>query len=348
MRIGLLSFRGSVPLVVLGLSGLLWGRALAQDRPKPNFGFSERDSAEVLTNVSQFGTKRDGLKQLEDDLSKSFRNSFAPKNSLQGVLAPQYPSSPMPVVPARRARARSDNQNGWIFPQDLVGGMNPGDPFQMPELGPDGKVKKKNALDQLDENLKRGGLSGMGPGATWDYERPSARLRAGSSDDANGRDDGNLPGAIKDSVQRLKKMLGTDGSSSAPSAPTGGSSFADFFGLGGNGLSPEQVQAHKAYMDQYWTLLNGAPKPGDLPGSLAPADAARGVPGLGVPASAHWTGVGSVQAAISAPAVPSVPPDVNTKVLNQWNSMYAPPQPEPPKPAPLNAGFMDFPKRKFY
>ena len=88
-----MSFRLSSLQVCLGaaaavaLSGLLVCSAQAggKERGRP-IEFSAPKSDEVTTNLNQLTSKKDGLKQLEEDLYRPLQ-SFSPKSSLDGVVA---------------------------------------------------------------------------------------------------------------------------------------------------------------------------------------------------------------------------------------------------------------------
>src|SRR2546422_260433 len=47
---------------------------------------SEPAASVVNSDLHQLGDKKDGLKQLEDDLFKPIKKTFSPKGSLEGVL----------------------------------------------------------------------------------------------------------------------------------------------------------------------------------------------------------------------------------------------------------------------
>ena len=89
-------------VAALAMSGLLVCSAQAggKERGRP-IEFSEPKSDEVTTNLHQLTSKKDGLKQLEEDLYKPLQ-SFAPKSSLDGVAAP-----PPQAPPRRRSRANA-------------------------------------------------------------------------------------------------------------------------------------------------------------------------------------------------------------------------------------------------
>src|SRR5512147_1595955 len=107
--------------VTLAVTGLLVSSAYAADRQRGRpIEFSAPKSDEVTTNLHQLTSKKDGLKQLEEDLYKPLR-SFTPKSSLEGVVAPPArPPSP-PVIQNKRVKELLERRKNWVFmtPKDL-------------------------------------------------------------------------------------------------------------------------------------------------------------------------------------------------------------------------------------
>ena len=88
-------------VAAVAVSGLLVCSAQTggKQRGRP-IEFSVPRSDEVTTNLHQLTSKKDGLRQLEEDLYKPLQ-TFAPKSSLDGVVAPPRP----PAGHSGRSRA---------------------------------------------------------------------------------------------------------------------------------------------------------------------------------------------------------------------------------------------------
>ncbi len=93
--------------VTLAVSGLLIcsAQTAGRQRGRP-IEFSAPKSDEVTTNLHQLTSKKDSLKQLEEDLYKPLQ-SFAPRSSLDGVVAPPVrpPSASVDPEQAREGTA---------------------------------------------------------------------------------------------------------------------------------------------------------------------------------------------------------------------------------------------------
>ena len=98
-----MSFRLSSPQIYLGaavlaVSGLLVCTAQAGGKERGrSIEFSVPKSDEVTTNLHQLTSKKDGLKQLEEDLYQPLQN-FGSESSLDGVAAPPPRAPAAPVA----------------------------------------------------------------------------------------------------------------------------------------------------------------------------------------------------------------------------------------------------------
>jgi len=334
---------------------------MAQQRSEDSTSLTNTEATVPAASVPSV-TKRSSLKDLEEQLRRSLR-PFSPKGSLDGVLAPEY-GTPAPVVvaPARKRSASKEN-NGWIFPDDLTGDLNVDDPFAMPEDGLNGKSKKKASMDPYYRSLNRNARNTDETPSLMGID-PTGSLKKANlgSSGMSSSDEGGLPGGIKDSAQSLQKMMQRSSQDSDFSMPTGvKSSFLDFFGMGDRSLTPDQVLAHKNYMQQFQQLLDGnSASPGGPPKSVTfstdaattPAASMGGMPaGFGsLPAassSASWSAFDSKPGSINPTLTPNALPNVNAQVLNQWNTFSTPPQPETPRVSPSTPTSLVFPHRKF-
>lgn len=356
MRVELGHLRCSLSIAFAAWVCLPLAPALAQQKTEDNGSITNAEAAVTATPP-----RRNSLKELEEQLRRSLR-PFSPKGSLDGVLAPEYGTPPPAVVtPARKRNAAKEN-NGWIFPDDLTGDQSAADPFAGLEAGTDGKSRKKAASDPYYRSLNRNTLNTAEASSLMGIDPASSLKKATlGTVSVSGSDDSNLPSGIRDSAQSLQKMLERSSRDSDFSMPTGAkSSFSDFFGMGDRGLTTEQIQAHKSYMQQFQQLLDGNPasmggslqsSPTTFGGSAATPAASSlsgSLGGLSKPAgSAGWNAFDSKPGAINPTLTPSAVPDINAHVLNQWNSFAPPPQPEPTRVSPPTPAYVAFPHRKF-
>ncbi len=257
-------------LATVGLSGVLVysPRAEGQERGRP-IEFSQPKSAEVGTNMHQLGGKRDGLRQLQDDLLQPFE-AFSPKSSLDGVLAPA-PAVHAPATPptlSRRAKELQQRRKDLIFmsPEDLVPGLTPEEIFRMPQYDKNGQeTKKMSPLEQYYERLdhRRDVATARNPreeGQTFDA-RKSSDLRKDS--DSQDGDLAHQPGGLKEGEQTLKSIFETELSSGAFGPRLTPVSASDIFGFGKNTATPEETEKQKAYKTELYKLY-GVPLPPDF------------------------------------------------------------------------------------
>src|SRR5215470_20145736 len=90
---------GMLLVLTLGASILFaFSGKTAERQPGRAIQFSEKRTDEVSTNLSQFGNRKIGLQQLEEDLGKPLQ-TFNPKSSLDGVFNFPVRQPSGPVVP---------------------------------------------------------------------------------------------------------------------------------------------------------------------------------------------------------------------------------------------------------
>lgn len=151
--------------VVLTLAGvLLTAFALctasgAEKRRGQSLDFSDGASSQSSTN--QTGRKKDGLRQLEEELYQPLQN-LAPKSSgssLDAVMPPlaTRPST-TPPISSKRAKEIRERMQNWIFlsPDEQMKGLTPEEIFNMPEYDANGQEKKKlSAIEKFYQRLER-------------------------------------------------------------------------------------------------------------------------------------------------------------------------------------------------
>src|SRR5258708_9222455 len=132
---------------MIGGSILLAYEAKAGEKQRGrSIEFSDRKSDEVTTNLNQMGSRKDGLRQLEDDLGKPFQ-TFNPRSSLDGVFNIPMRQPNAPAIQSKRAKELIEKQNNWIFmsPEDLAGAPTEADILKLREYDKDGQEKKKSS-----------------------------------------------------------------------------------------------------------------------------------------------------------------------------------------------------------
>jgi hypothetical protein len=305
----------------------------------------------MATNTVPTPPRKDSLQQLEESLSRSL-HFFSPRSSLEGLAPePVLPPPPVQVIPNRRALQEQERRKNWmaLTPEELMQGPH-SELFKSSEPGADND--NKSALEHFYDRLNWEHPARKQPAPKED-NRAGSRLRPGSSGDLFGSPDAaEIPAGLRESTKKLKEEVGSDKRRSFFDPVPQHSGFADFFGFGDKTLSPEDIKAHKEYMEQYRQLLQG-PAPAANP--LAPPGPAAAPlqPGpyngfnsfASTPTHRLW---GASPDGYNPGLNPGKLQDFNATVLNQWNPLYSPPKPEPPKPAPMFVPPAEAPRRKFF
>ena len=111
--------------------------AFAQGTPRPRryIELTETNNAEILTNLNQLSTKKDGLRQLEDQLrllkSSSSHKSFEDRYSLPYV-------APSPnVLPNKTVKELLERKNWALTPDELGMGLKSSDDTRPGSLSDD-------------------------------------------------------------------------------------------------------------------------------------------------------------------------------------------------------------------
>ncbi len=340
----------------MAFSGLLVCSALAggRERGRP-IEFSEPRSDEVTTNLHQLTSKKDGLKQLEEDLYKPLQ-SFAPKDSLEGVTAPPPRTRPAPVIQSKRAKELLERRKNWEFmnPEDLMAAPTLEDILKTPKLEtvkqPD---KDLQPLERYYMNLAGKKALAKTPDPSKDADLFGPASKAKPRDQQGSSDDSDLPSGIRESALALQQMF-QQGSADDPFVrDVGRGTPADPFGLGTVALSKDQVSQHEKLMNEYHATIDPSWHPPTIESAANPAaglaeaaqPAKNPVPGLGGDSSLAPRKGLEAQWDITSPILgPAGLPDVNAKALGQTR----PPPPvmkyEPPK---VVAPTVTAPKRAF-
>lgn len=318
--------------------------------------FTPSKSDEVLTNLHQLRNKKDSLKRLEEDLNAPLQN-FAPRSSLEGVVAPP-PRAPAPsAVQSKRAKELLDRRKNWVFmtPEDLIGGPTVEQVLQAPDYDADGQLKKDlPAIESYYERLlpKRPARNIMGQAQT---EELFKLLNSPNSLEAPADDDSALPAGIRESADALKNLFQADGYGSPYFRSLTANDFSDPFSLGSKAVPAVQMLEHKKRMDEYRALVDPSWRPpaGANPGfsplspggaALSTASPANKLPEVSTPESPRGL---EAQLNIREPLLgPPGLPDVNAKALGQSRPTPVVPKARQTKVATTQPAYFA-PKRAF-
>jgi hypothetical protein len=344
----------------LVLSGLLVGNALtrSKERGRP-IEFSLPKSDEVTTNLHELTSKKDSLKQLEEDLYKPLE-SFSPKSSLEGVVAPPPRTPSAPPIQSKRVKELLERRKNWAFvsPEDLVGAPTVEEVLKTPQIGPDGQEKKElPAVERYYRRLSNKRVEPDNPLQPKNEDLFGMPSKSDARDDRDSQEDSIIPSGVRESLQTLNKLVESDRSDGRFYRAAPHRDLSDTFDLGNQPLSKEQMQEHKKLMDDYRSMVDPSWHPPAVatPENLLTTLAADAVassaekPPVGLPSSlspAPPTAF-EVQMDVTSPRLgPAELPDVNAHALGQTRSAPVLPTSDPtrvPPPAPTFA----VPKRAF-
>ena len=353
-------------LICLGVSGLPVSRTFGQgnQRPRRFIELSETNSAEVLTNLNQLTTRKEGLKELDDQL-RSF-NQLSGKKSFEERFSLPYVSANVPVVPTKTLKELLDRRKDWgLTPDELAPGLSAPDTDMLSVFGGD-KVgdktdDKTSSLQQFYDALNRSGPTRQTTGRSSDNTGSGFTRQLNNGHDSLATsDDDRLPPGLRDQAKKLQEQINGDPSSIFnPTQPR--SSFENFFGLTGNNTAVASGTGSGApktsvdsFLDQFKKVMDSSSGLPQLDPKLQPlmqgvsAQTPVAVPGLdSLPTSTHHeltqTTPGEINRVLDQPTLP----DFNSAVLNHWNPLYTPPKLELPKYTPPTPPDLVFPRRKF-
>jgi len=350
MRFGLSIFGCSAVLLGLGCSVFAPDlRAQGVQRSTRSAASSETNSLEIFSALKSLDAKDDGLKRLDEELNKSLQ-PFISRSSEGSPVPSTYQMPRLPVTKNLRSKEDLEKSKGWVWDaEESMSGHSREENSLFSGFSSNSELeKKKSSWDQYSKEVK-----------TQRYNNSDSRSRnePETESKSDSDDDTAISGGIGVAARGLSRALKgriqpeSVGSIFNP-PPASSSSVADFFGLPvPNAPTPAQIQAHKAYIEEYQKII-GAPAINPLtaeflrtptPGSTSGSQGLDSLPG----SSARSEGLALTSGMIPSAAAPPTVPDANANVLNQWNPMYTPLKPELPKPAAFFQPPMDFPRRKF-
>jgi hypothetical protein len=363
MSFRFLSLQIWLAAATLVLSGVLVGNAQTsrKERGRP-IEFSLPKSDEVTNNLHELTSKKDSLKQLEEDLYKPLE-SFRPESSLDGVIVPPPRTPSAPPIQSKRVKELLERRKNWVFmsPEDLVSAPSAEDVLKAPQVGPDGQEKKElPSLERYYRRLSNKQAELDNPLQFKDKNKSEDLFgmptKSDSRDERVPQEDLIIPSGVKESAQALNKLVESDKSEGRFSRVAMHGDMSDTFGLGNQPLSKEQVREHKKFMDDYRSMVD----PSWHPPAVANADnlmstlgaettSSAGKPAVGLPSAlspAPLTAFEEQMNITSPQLAPAGLPDLNAHALRQTRPAPGLPTADPtrvPPPAPTFA----VPKRVF-
>jgi hypothetical protein len=344
-------FRRSKQGLLLSLAAVLLGSPFATGAPPElvpksrEIELSGPSSSEAATNLNLLTPKREGLRNLENDLIKPFQ-SFAPQGSLDGISVPPAQAPTRSVVPNKRIKELLDRKKNWALmgPEDFIAGSTGDEVFRLPDYDENGVEKKRQSpVDRFFQSLDNKQKREFDLGESYEDERRRKPGRFGG-DPVNPDEAESLKGLIA-SERALKNEIGDLNSKSALQ-PLLKPAQQDLFSLGARSSSREEIEVHKQRMNDYGNLIG-------LDQFNTPVESSMPVNPIN---PANINGWGSLFAPVRSPA-PALPPGATPAALpslsagsaNSYNirpalEPLAPPPREAPKALP---SALDFPKRKF-
>jgi hypothetical protein len=313
-------------------------------------GLSETNSSQAMTNLNQLNNLRSGVPQTEDDLERSDSPFDLRNPTARGDFRNRTP------VRVSRPSPPTERQRNWILPEEMSTQDGVQELFKASVLGAD-RSERKTALEQFYDRLNTRTTSNAGKTSAAREEDASPRRRLGVFSESGEEDSSGLPGSVGDKAQALQKLLRDESSPAAFSS--GKSGLSGLVRPGGNLESRRAVEAHRAYIESFRSVLEGSrgAAPVTFSGSTFDASSRGGVAyGGGLMESSAreaarnvgelQSQIGNLNAAFKANLLP---PDPSIKALNDWNPLYnsaAPKLQAPKPPAPSRPDDL-FPRRTF-
>jgi hypothetical protein len=314
---------------------------------KRDFSASETNAVEIFKSLNQLGDRDEGLKKLQDELSKKGLLSISRQNPEDTSLAGTAPLA-IPTAQPRRKKDDWNQSDSWLSNPGQTGSGSPMEDIYSFSGSDNGKIdKRKSSWDPILQKLRQDEFGGVGLGST---------VKAAARQPDDSQDDSDLPQGIKESADKLKKLLGNDFGANLFAPTTSRGSVKDFFGTRQTSVSVEDNRSRQAYMDSYATILFGESSAAAVLKSMGTLGSPVSASAIRAPAAnplATLPGTTPtdpfrpstvLNGTISAPTLPNL----NANVLNQWNPMYTQPKPEAPKAQPFFTPPVEAPRRRFF
>ena len=316
--------------------------------------FSSPRGEETNNALNELPSRREGLKQLEDDLYRPVQ-SFSPQSSLDGVAVRPAGPPAGPVIQNKRVKELLERRKSWVFTisEDVMKGPTGEEVLKAPQYGPDGQEKKETpAFERFYQRLadKRSGAENLR--ASQSDAQFGSPAKENQRDELAATEDSDLPGNLKESAEALRKQF-EPGSKDSPFNPfvqiAAHGDLVDTFGLAAkNPFSKEQMQDQQKFMDEYHSLLDPSWHP---PAAATPSIPFSTVTSAGLPAWKPATGLSSspsltpskgfdlpldvVNPVLGPPGLP----DLNAQALGQASPTMALPKAETTRVAPIAPSF---------
>ena len=363
MNLRFSSWLSGLALSVLTICLLLSSNTQAAEKVRGRaIEFSDPKSGDIGTNVNQLTPKLGILKELEDDLTKSFHQSFSSHSSMDGVVVPPPSSTRGPMMPSKKLKEQMERKKNWMFntPEDLNSATPTAEELlKLPEYAIEDKEKKPQSsvegyLERLDRKAK---ATAKGTKAENESERERDETNflglprhSDLPEEADSHKQSGRPGQSEND-RTLRNLFDSKSANSFITTESMRSPVSDLFGLGVVPPTPEQLEAQKAYQERFKALVGlptlataGAALPSSLSGiaDLHPAAPPRDLGNASLSIS-HPSGLDTFTSTLGAP--PSSlggSPDLLPKAPTLWNVPATPPKAEPPKwniPTGPPAGF---------
>jgi hypothetical protein len=339
-------------LAVWALCGLMVCSAQTGRRERGrSIEFSNPRSDEISTNLHQLNSKKDSLKQLDEDFYRAFK-TFLGGSSLDAVAAPPMTPPQAPKGPSKRVKELLERRkNAFLLtPEDLAPAPTAEEIFKIPEYDSDGVEKtKKTPMELYWERMDAKRAASLKPNRSEDKEASDLFGAPASRDSSKSREESDLPPGLKAREETLRQLFNPGAADAglmpAPSARP--NAFSDIFGLGETAPSREKALEHKKRMDEFNSLFDsGRPAPLNAgvpgtPGSRSDS-LARPATAVGLPDTATGNNqLGKLNPVFS----PASPVDVNAQLAGSSSLTPVLPKIEVPKAPP--APTFSAPRRPF-
>ena len=216
-------------------------------------------TSEVNSNAPQTGIKKDGLKQVEDDLFKPLKKQFSLKSSLDAVFVPPQPRLRRDPVPqTKKEKEEEAEKREWVFlsPEEVASGPSIEEIFNVPEYGPDGLEKKKlSPMERYIEKMDKNGNGETNSNAqARDSKGYTAANQSRAKEDAELVERSKHPKKVEESsFERMQKLFSANSENTSRIGASRGT-VSDIFGTGDNKPSPEWTKGQKDRMDEFKQL----------------------------------------------------------------------------------------------
>jgi hypothetical protein len=266
--------------------------------PAPAQSAPKTTTAASTTPTRRISVKKDGLKQLEEDLFKSMEPAGPPDPLESGQM--MLPPRPVERPLSRKAQMLEEQRKNWAFmtPEQLMGVPGPDDLLNGTDSGRDGnETKPLSLLEQYyqrqehpNKAVKKADQSDPFSLADKRANSDDSPFSGGDRSGGNGKRDRSVNSKQGENLGEMDFATGPHLDSGIDKGFDTGlfrhpSTISDVFGLGHSEPTPEELLAHKARIEEFRRLLNTdwhSPSDNLLPAATgkdaAPASGLGGLP----------------------------------------------------------------------